>query len=193
MIAEMGLQHCPTLKWEGARDWVACCAAIPTFAFIVKFEILKKGFTGTEEDHYCFAQLEKFIFKMYSATSPEARFSIDTCLPLIGERREVYSAIGVESDALVDLSLIFGIIFPNRSHLYQVDWANGLAPSNPCAPAEYAAMRFAADLTGITTPQSLVGRTAAELKINAFGSAHAGLTEMAFQYMEQTKDLKSWM
>ena len=45
-------------------------------------------------------------------------------------------------------------------------------------------MRLAADITGITTPASLVGKTAADLGIEKYGSASITLTQFVRSYLD---------
>jgi len=83
------------------------------------------------------------------------------------------------------MDMLLGIIFPNRSKLHQTDWVEGLQSKGIGFPAEYAAMRLAADLIGIPTPSSLRGLTAEELGIMPYGAALIPLKNFAFSYMER--------
>ena len=83
--------------------------------------------------------------------------------------------------------MILGIILPNRLSKYQEDWkypilrlAEGQRDLDMTC---YVAMRLAADLTGIVTPESLVGHVAADLGIEKYGMAYLALTSFATSYM----------
>ena len=82
---------------------------------------------------------------------------------------------------------ILGIILPHRLATYQKDWKSGLfrvvEGHRDIYFPDYAAMRLAADLTGITTPPSLVGHIAADFGIEKYGSASIVLTQFCESYM----------
>lgn len=83
------------------------------------------------------------------------------------------------------MDMILGVIFPERLARYQVDWADGFTSRSGCGPAVYAAMRLTADLTGVVTPNSLVGHTADELGLMSFGSALVVLTDFVASYISE--------
>ena len=103
-------------------------------------------------------------------------------LPLRSERSMFCNAHPATEDTKVRMSMLLGIIFSNRSKNYQRDWAAGWISNGVHAPAEYAAMRLAADLTGIETPDSLQGFTAEQLAIESYGSALDPLISFAAEY-----------
>ena len=100
----------------------------------------------------------------------------------------VCKAFNTEPDVEMSSDTILGVIFPNRLTNYQKDWGSGIlrcfSGHKDINISDYAAMRLAADLTGIVTPPSLVGHIAADLGIEKYGSASIVLTEFASSYLD---------
>ena len=103
---------------------------------------------------------------------------------MTSERNVIRKTFGVDDKTLVAFDLLLGILLPNRLQRYQLDWGCGFASPGFRRLSEYAAMRFAADMTGIATSPSLVGYTAADLGIDNYGSALIFLTEFAASYLK---------
>jgi hypothetical protein len=83
------------------------------------------------------------------------------------------------------MDMVLGIILPKRLSNYQKDWGSALFDLQRVTVAEYAAMRLAADLTGVPTPASLVGQSVATLGIgDSYGPAFRALTEFATGYLQ---------
>jgi len=179
--------HEDTLQWEHANLWTAMCGTIPAFACVIVHEIHKSGEkTLSLNQRDFFKSIENYLFKVYKLDADSFVMPIRTCLPLLYERQEVCKDFGVTEDTLVTMAMIMGIIFPNRLRRYQRDWVAGFSSNSIHAPAEYAAMRLAADLTGIETPESLVGHNATDLGIMSYGSALTPLLEFASAYLHNT-------
>jgi hypothetical protein len=90
------------------------------------------------------------------------------------------------------MDAILGVIFPGRSLLYQndmvdgqADVVSGQASKNVGAPFCYIAMHLASHLTGIETPDSLVGHNAGEFGISTYGSAMLPISEFGTAYLSQ--------
>jgi hypothetical protein len=110
---------------------------------------------------------------------------------LTAERDLVCKTLRVVEDTTVTFDLLLGIVFPNRLHLYQHDWGCGFASSGVHGLPEYAAMRFAADMTGIATPPGLEGYTAHDLGIENYGSVLIFLTEFGASYLKARNEFRS--
>jgi hypothetical protein len=180
-------QHEDSLQWEHAQRWCLFSGTISAFAFVVTFEsFLGQATTLSAEQIIFFKSIENMLFNLYREDSDEYTVQLCQCLPLMTERREVCDTFDIKEDTYVTMDLILGIIFPRRSHRYQMDWATGFPPSKGFdGIAEYAAMRLAADLMGVETTGSLAGTTAAELGIVQYGGALVALTDFASSYMKE--------
>lgn len=168
-----------TLQWMHASRWCAFCVTMPAFAYVIAREMMISGSTSLSSGQRSFFKsVEDGLFKLYAQDRMSYAVPIRECLPLFSERQKVCQAFGEDENTLVTMDMVLGIIFPNRLGKYQVDWAAGFAASRVQSPTGYshspqvyAAMRLAADLAGIATPQSLAGHTAMGLGIMAFGTA----------------------
>ncbi len=180
------LQHEKELQWQHARHWTALCGTIPAFAFIVVYKTLHSGSQEMSDTQIAFYKdIENNLFDYYQQQSAGRHVSIGQCLPLTSERRAVCDCWAAPENTLVTMDMLLGIIFPNRCRLYQTDWIEGFPSKGFGTPAEYAAMRLAADLIGIPTPSSLHGLTAEELGIMPYGSALKPLQNFVFSYLQR--------
>lgn len=191
-LAVHAFQHEPQLQWEGAQRWVFYCATIPAFGLVIKFEMFGKlSLTPTPEQHDFFKSLEDKLFEVYRQDEHDNCGTIRDCLPLAAERDLVCKTLRADEDTIVTFDHLLGLVFPNRLHVYQKDWGCGLVSPGVHGLPEYAAMRFAADMRGIPTPQSLKGFTAHDLGIENYGSALILLSEFGASYLTARNEFKS--
>src|SRR5205807_1342436 len=105
------------------------------------------------------------------------------------ERTLMRETCGMEGNVLTPRDNILGVIFPSRYRKYYSDWHTGFVSVLEHRPhkmiSEYVAMRIEADLKGIATPASLVGRYAYELNLDSFGFVQAALTEFTLSYKNE--------
>jgi hypothetical protein len=190
-MAVHAFQHEPSLQWHGAERWVLYCATIPAFALVIKFEMFGElSLVPTPAQDAFFKSVEDKLFEGYRQRHPDTHGTLHECLPLRSEREHVCRALTTDKDTMVAFDLLLGIIFPNRLRRYQRDWGCGFASPGVHGLPEYAAMRFAADMTGIETPSSLEGYTAHDLGIEKYGSALIVLTEFAASYMKARNEFQ---
>jgi hypothetical protein len=191
-LAVHTFQHEPNLQWEGAQRWIFYCATGPAFALVIKFEMFTElSLVATPEQNAFFKSLEDKLYEVYRQHHSDNSGTVLECLSLTAEREEIRKTIGVDDEMSVAFDLLLGILLPNRLHLYQHDWGCGFASPGVHGLAEYAAMRFAADMTGIATPPSLKGYTASELGIEKYGSALIFLTEFAASYLKARDEFRN--
>lgn len=187
MIAQAGadtsqwFQHEESLQWAPAKMWTMFCGTIPAFAFVILYEQTQRGSDAEKQEF--FKSLEDALFVFYKEYSKKIA-PLRGCVPNPAERRKVTEMYNVEDDINMGMDTILGIIFPGRLHQYQSDLAAGMTSSGPHAPFEYAAMRLAADLTGVPAPKSLAGQSAEELGIMACGTAIIPLIEFGSAYIQ---------
>jgi hypothetical protein len=175
-----------TLQWQHADRWSAICGTIPAFAFVIMHEMSKSKFPASPSTQKeFFKSIEDILFKMYEEDRLSYTVPVKQCLALLPERRKVCEAVNCSEDTIVPMDTVLSVIFPDRLCLYQTDWAAGFLSSRALGLSEYAAMRLAADLTGVATPQNLVGRTANDLGIMPFGTASFVLTEFVAAYLQE--------
>jgi len=187
MIAQAGAETSmwfnenESLQWAPAKMWTMFCGTIPAFAFVIMYEQSQRG-TESEKQEF-FKSLEDALFVFYKEYSKKVA-PLRECVPNAAERSKVCDMYNVDDDINMGMDTILGIIFPGRLHQYQSDLAASIASASVHAPFEYAAMRLAADLTGVPTPKSLVGQSAEELGILAYGDAIIPLIEFGNAYTQ---------
>ena len=169
---------------HGAR-WISFCGTIPAFAFVIVHETVVRNGPGlaTPEQRRLFQSVEDGLYALYKANQAECYVPLDKCLLLDSELWAVCKAFDCLPDVHMSPDAILGIILPKRLSNYQKDWSSALfrlaQGHRDINFSDYAAMRLAADLTGIATPPSLVGHTAADFRIEKYGSASIVLTQFA--------------
>lgn len=175
------------VKFEHGDRWISFCGTIPAFAYVIAHETMIRNGPAlvTAKQDAFFRAVEDELYKVY-----KAGFSVplDECLLLDSELWPVCKRFDCFPDTYVSTDTILGIILPNRLTTYQKDWSSGLfrvlEGHRDIYFSDYAAMRLAADLTGITTPPSLVGQTAVGLRIEKYGSASIALTQFVGSYLD---------
>jgi hypothetical protein len=105
-------------------------------------------------------------------------------LALQSERDAFCDAYNLIDEELATFGTLLPFVFPKRLRRYQWDWFYGFRSDNVHAPMEYAAMRLAADLTGIETPECIDGMTAMELGVKEYASALMPISEFISRYNE---------
>ncbi len=184
-VAAAWFQHEDCAKFEHGDRWVSFCGTIAAFAYVIVHEgIVRKGpELVTLEQAVFFREVEDELYKLYKA---EFHIPLDKCLLLDSELWPVCKRFDCFPDTFVSPDMILGIILPHRLATYQKDWSSGLfrvlEGHRDINISDYAAMRLAADLTGIITPPSLVGHTAADFDIEKYGSASIVLTRFVTSY-----------
>lgn len=175
------------VKFEHGDRWISFCGTIPAFAYVIVHETMIRNGPGlvTAKQDAFFRTVEDELYKVYKAGF---HVPLDECLLLDSELWPVCKRLDCFPDTYASTDTILGMILPNRLTTYQKDWSSGL-----CRVREghrdinflhYAAMRLAADLTGITTPPSLVGQSIADLGIERYGSASIALTQFVGSYLD---------
>ncbi len=196
-------------KFPNGERWISFCGTIPAFAYVIAHEAIIKGRAelSTPEQRDFFKSIEDALFTLYEKDEGDHMVPIRQCLLLESERTAVIQALQfhpddpddeVTLDTMVTPAMILGIILPNRLSNYQKDWISGFAPLVAKAMSgrhdfsyseihfsDYAAMRFAADLTGIVTPSSLVGHKALHLGIEAYPRANMVLAGFISAYSKE--------
>ncbi len=176
-------QLVPTMQWQHASRWITICGTMSAFSCAVVYEIYKSGRDGNPSiNRDFFKAVEDSLFRAYEQDSKLCMAPVRSCLPMAAECQEFCSKFGITEDTRVTMSMISGIIFPHRIRQGQRDWAAGFTSNSVHAPAEFAAMRLAADLAGIVTPASLVGQMARDLGIMYYGSTLPPLTDFFSKY-----------
>jgi len=171
------------LQWEHAQLWTSFCGTIPALAFVITHELFKNSSPSLKMAQHAFiSATEEALFNIYRQYAKGKTVRIRDCLPLASERLEVCRTCGTSEDTYVTMDMILGIIFPKRLHNYQIDWAAGFTSGRLDALTPYSAMRLAADISGVQTPQSLVGKTARELGITGYDLALSALIEFVSAY-----------
>lgn len=194
-----GFQYEPSLQWQHARLWTALCGTVPAFAYVVFYEeSLRSGWACEAVQHAFFKSIDDKLFELYEQDRESHIVAIQECLPLASERRQVSeyfsrrAGIGMDENISTTMDDILGIILPNRLRRYKKDWATGYAwilnhgvPEGDPKDIAYAAMRLAADLTGVATPDSLAGHSARELGIMPYVSALYPLRLFTTAYLQE--------
>ena len=184
-ITAAWFQHEDCVKFEHGDRWVSFCGTIAAFAYVIVHEGIVRNGPGlvTPEQAAFFREMEDELYKLYKVGF---HVPLDKCLLLDSELWPICKKFDCFPDTYVSPDMILGIILPHRLATYQKDWSSGLfrmlGGHRDINFSDYAAMRLAADLTGITTPPSLVGHTAADFGIEKYGSASIALTQFATAY-----------
>jgi len=182
-------QHEDCLNFPHGDRWISFCGTIPAFAFVVIHETIIKNGPGlpTPEQRTFFQSVEDGLYTLYERNRADYTVPLRQCLLLQSELSAVCEAFDFDPDVHTTPDTILGIILPNRLSNYQKDWSSALfhlaEGRRDINLSDYAAMRLAADLTGIVTPPSLVGHIAADFGIEKYGSASIVLTEFTTSYM----------
>lgn len=165
------------MQWEGSHIWLGYCGMIPGFAWIAMLEMLyakKQGTTEEARQYLC--KLEDYLFEGFALS--KGHYAVNQLLRLDHEIKMVCDTYRIEPDTIITMKMALDVIFAGRSSFYQRDFACGFEDKSvPDAPIVYGAMRLAADLAGVETPDSLQGRNATELGVMSYGMAVFPLTE----------------
>jgi len=184
-------QHEDCVKFEHGDRWVSFCGTIPAFAYVIVHETLVRNGPGlaTPEQADFFRAVEDQLYKLFKAGF---HVSLDECLLLDSELWPFCKRFDCFPDTYVSPDMILGFILPHRLTTYQKDWSAGLfrvlEGHRDISFSDYAAMRLAADLTGIATPSSLVGHTAADFGIEKYGSASIASRSLSPRTRARSRD-----